>query len=460
MSMTATQSIPSIRDVRVDVRLKHAIRNFALPKQLLIVGPAGTGKTFGVLAFLHLLAADIPNVRILVCRQTRVSLTESVLVTYEQEILPADGMEFISRGVSRRNRSGYFYPNGSQISLGGLEDARRVLSSAWDVVYVNEAIEVEESSWDTLSTRLNRPGRRSRFGYLIGDTNPGDPAHWLKAHCDDGRIASWEAGHKANPALWDGLDWTPAGDAYLESLGKLRGTRRKRLLEGLWAAGEGAWFETFDSSLHVSDRAEFDPRFPVHLAVDTGVHTGAVWFQVVGSGIDAEVRVFGDYYSATVPAFENARLILERSGELTGRGTPDHYGRTIAPFDVGRMDPSGNSNNGTGVVIGSEFLRAGLKLQPWPKFPGCVASGLALVESFVAVDPPKLLIHPRCRNLIDAFANYKRKRRGGQWIDDPEDPQHPYEDLIDSLRSGLLDKFPEGRKPDPGFMKVPGRRAI
>jgi hypothetical protein len=89
-----------------------------------------------------------------------------------------------------------------------------------------------------------------------------------------------------------------------------------------------------------------------------------------------------------------------------------------------------------------------------------VASGLALVESFVAVDPPKLLIHPRCRNLIDAFANYKRKRRGGQWIDDPEDPQHPYEDLIDSLRSGLLDKFPEGRKPDPGFMKVPGRRVV
>lgn len=438
----------------MDVRLKQSIRSGHHPRQLLVEGPAGTGKTWGILCVLHRLACTVPGLRILMCRQTRVSLTESVLVTFESEVLHLNGMERLSHRVSRRNRQAYQYPNGSTIVLGGLDKPDRILSTAWDVVYVNEAIEVPADTWDALWSRLNRPGRTTRFGYLIGDTNPGDPGHWLNQRCEAGDITRWTTGHEANPALWDGRGWTRVGRAYIHgTLGRLRGTRRKRFLDGLWAAGEGAWFETFDTEAHVSERAEFEGWYPVHLAVDCGVHTGAVWFQVVGSGIETEVRVFGDYYSCNVPAYENAAAILERSRQLVKRGD-------FAPFDVGRMDPAGNANNGTGIVIGSEFLRAGLKLQPWPKFPGCVASGLALVESFVAVDPPRLLIHPRCKSLIDAFANYKRKRRGGQWIDDPEDPQHPYEDLIDSLRSGLLDKFPEGRKPDPGFMKVPGRRAI
>lgn len=448
------------RDIRVDVRLRTAIESGTLPKQLLISGPAGTGKTFAVLCLLHCLASDFPGLRILICRQTRVSLTDSVLITFEQEILPLDEAESIARGPSRLNRHSYPYPNGSEIVLGGLDKPDSVLSQAWDIVFINEAIEVQEDAWDKLWSRLNRPGRPAWLGYLISDTNPGDPSHWLKQRADRGEVGYWDTGHKANPMLFDRREWLAAGITYLASLGCFKGTRRKRFLDGLWAAGEGAWFETFDTATHVSERAEFDPRYAVHLPVDTGVHTGAVWFQVVGDGPNAKVHVFGDYYSDRVPAFDNGGAILERSRKRTRRGTPDYYGRTLPPFDVGRMDPSGNANNGTGVVIGSEFARAGLMLQPWPKFPGCVASGLALVESFVATDPPRLLVHPRCRHLIDAFANYKRKKRGGQWIDEPEDPQHPYEDLIDALRSGLLDKYPEGRKPQPKLSMVRGRAVI
>jgi Rad3-related DNA helicase len=71
------------RDMRVDVRLRQAIESGTLPKQLLISGPAGTGKTFAILCLLHCLASDEPGLRILICRQTRVSLTDSVLITFE-----------------------------------------------------------------------------------------------------------------------------------------------------------------------------------------------------------------------------------------------------------------------------------------------------------------------------------------------------------------------------------------
>ncbi len=53
------------------------------------------------------------------------------------------------------------------------------------------------------------------------------------------------------------------------------------------------------------------------------------------------------------------------------------------------------------------------------------------------------MIHPRCTRLKDAFRNYCRQRRGGEWIDFPADG-HPEEDLIDALRGGIRDALPTG----------------
>src|SRR5262249_10915380 len=43
---------------------------------------------------------------------------------------------------------------------------------------------------------------------------------------------------------------------------------------------EGLWFPKFEAATHVSARADYDPSLPVHLAIDSGVVTGAVFFQV------------------------------------------------------------------------------------------------------------------------------------------------------------------------------------
>jgi hypothetical protein len=49
-----------------------------------------------------------------------------------------------------------------------------------------------------------------------------------------------------------------------------------------------------------------------------------------------------------------------------------------------------------------------------------------------------------------AFQNYvRRQSSSGEWLDEPVDPQHPHEDLMDALRGGVRDRFPEGRAPGP-----------
>lgn len=374
--------------------------------------------------------------RFLVCRQTRAALTESVLVTYEQEILPLDGMEEIAAGCSRKVRTNYVYPSGSEIVLGGMDNPSRIASTAWDGVFVNEAIELEEDGWETIGSRLNRPGRRRGFGFLIGDTNPGDPSHWLKKRCDENRTALWQTDHEANPGMFDGRNWTEAGQTYLDSLGRLRGTRRKRLLEGIWAAGEGQWFETFGEQ-HVTRRAAYDPSLAVHLAIDSGVHTGAVWLQIRETPDGPVVHVAADFYSFHKPAYDNAKAIIAKSIQMGMK----RLERIVT-------DPAGKNASAVGEsTVISEYNRAGLYPDFWPSYPGSVLEGLTLIESFVAVDPPGLFVHPDCNRMREAFANYKRDKRQGQWIDRPCDPAHPFEEAMDALRGGLHDRFPAGRRP-------------
>jgi hypothetical protein len=200
---------------------------------------------------------------------------------------------------------------------------------------------------------------------------------------------------------------------------------------------DGAWFSRFDDSRNVSTDAEFDPRLPVHVSVDSGVFTSAVFFQVHETDDRRAVHVFADYLTENVPAETNARAILELARKLCGNA------RLIVT-----TDSAGGSRNPIGPTVFLEYQTAGLigpSPRTWVRHAGCVSDGLSLIESFIrsADDDARLLVHPRCAPLINAFKSYRRARRSHQWMDYPEDPQHPHEDMIDALRGGLRLAIPE-----------------
>jgi hypothetical protein len=246
------------------------------------------------------------------------------------------------------------------------------------------------------------------------------------------------------------------GHYAIDSLVQKMQTVSRRTFEAdylcLGPKADGLWFPGFARASHVREAAEYDPALPVHLAVDSGVFTGAVFFQVrKGDGPDGdEVRVFADYLAEDRSAERNARELLELArSRCNGR------------LDVVSTDPAGGARNPVGPTVIGEYERVGLRpLRRWPV--GSVADGLALVESFVepASGGPRLLVHPRCEATIRAFAGYRRARRGGQWQDHPEDPQHPHEDLLDALRGGLRLSYPQGRAPAATLRRVSARRVF
>jgi hypothetical protein len=179
----------------------------------------------------------------------------------------------------------------------------------------------------------------------------------------------------------------------------------------------------------------------VILAIDCGVSrcTGAVWLQC----IDERVNVFADYYAEGLMSTENALAIREH----TKRACDDQ-------FKVVVLDPASGARTGTGPAAESEYQKVfGTRnVLRWPSHQ--VLDGLEGIEILLG-GQPRLMFHPRAEHIVSAMKSYRWAQRGGEFLPHPQDPQHPAEDLIDSLRGGIRHLFPEGLRPKPQFTYVP-----
>lgn len=212
----------------------------------------------------------------LLLRQTQTSLTSTGLVTYRERVLdPLDRVTFY--GGSAAQPPQYRYPNGSCLMLGGLDKPTKVMSSEYDLIYIQEATEVAEAAWEQCTTRL-RNGVMP-YQQLLADCNPSAPSHWLKQRANRGATLLLESRHEDNPLLWDvarGV-WTAVGAAYIAILNALSGVRKLRLRFGIWAAAEGLVFDGWDPSIHLIDSFPIPVEWPRYWVIDFGWTNPFVW---------------------------------------------------------------------------------------------------------------------------------------------------------------------------------------
>jgi PBSX family phage terminase large subunit len=237
-------------------------------REVLLCGPAGTGKSRGILEYLDDLCWEYPGIRILFVRKTRNSLTESALYTWEEFVVPAGSP--ILDGPQRLNRSGYHYPDGSEIILGGLDKPRKLFSTEFDIVYIQEATEVTINDWESLLRCLRH--HKLPWQQLIADCNPSFPTHWLKQRCDAGTTTLLPSRHEDNPTLFDAAtgQWTKEGQDYLAILDAMTGARKAWLRLGLWSQAEGCVWDMFDAGVHIIDRREIPRTWRRIRVVDFG----------------------------------------------------------------------------------------------------------------------------------------------------------------------------------------------
>lgn len=291
--------------------------------ELLIEGPAGTGKTLGVLTKLLICCEKYPGIRVLVVRKTRESCTESVLVEWETSCLPPGC--YLIDGPDRARRQRYTFANGSEIIVGGMDKSSKVMSTQYDLIFAEEATELTEDDWEKLGTR-NR-NYKMPYQQMIANVNPDAPTHWLNQRANRGLMARHLSKHTDNPKYHDGTDWTPEGRSYvLGRLAKLTGVRRARLYEGKWAAAEGIVYDNWDASIHLIDRFAIPAEWRRFRVVDFGYTNSFVcqWW-----AIDPDGRLY-----RYREIYRTQRIVADHAEDIKRLSAGESYVATVADHDA------------------------------------------------------------------------------------------------------------------------------
>jgi len=376
-------------------------------REVLLSGPAGTGKSRACLEKLNLIAMQKP-IRALIVRKTRKALTQSAMVTLENKVLPVPNQVRFHEGDQE-----YRYPSGARVIVAGLDDPDKIGSTEFDLVYVNEATELDEDDWGMLLRGL-RNGVLS-YQQIMADTNPSAPTHWLKQRCNRGDCLLLESKHEDNPSLIDpttGAYVDQLAEDYMKGLDSLSGYQYQRLRLGLWVAAEGQYFTEFDPQIHVTRPFEIPEEWPRWLAVDYGFAAPFCCLWLAREPETRRIYVYRELYGAGLRDEQQVDRILDATGDeqlLLKVLDPSMFN-----LRTEQQRPS----------IAAVYASNGL----WPVVPGMNSrkQGWAIVRRALAKDTeggPRLQIFDgKCPNLIRTLPTM---------VVDPLDP----EDLADKVGS-------------------------
>lgn len=396
---------------------KGAALDLMLTKEpeVLIEGPAGTGKSRAALEKLYIVGNKYKGARLLMVRKTRKSMTQSTLVTWETKVLTG----FPKIKLHRTDQE-YRFPNtDAKLIVSGMDDPEKIKSMEYDIIYVNEGTELTEEDYEILRTR-NRNWAMP-YQQTIVDCNPDAPAHWLNRRAEAGKMLRLLSRHEDNPAI------TPE---YLALLDSLTGHRYLRLRCGLWVAAEGLVYPEFERTKHVVGRTELPKQWPTFISVDFGYRDPFVaqfWKQDPRTGM---LVMFHEIYFSerTVQNHAHTMYELARGHNLQAIVT-DHDAEDRATLSEHWHPVSACSSLNTqdfdmpplvraekDIRTGIEAIRTRLNM----KF------GLALMEGSLVEFDQVLKESSRPTNTIDEFLGYiwdtrESKRLGTVRHDKPLD---------------------------------------
>ena len=255
--------------------------------EVLYSGALGAGKT-KALCIRALIRAQHERARVGITRKYLSDLKATTLKT----LLEWDGdcPPVLAEGTYKSIRAGaeYYYQlhGGGQIIPFGCDDEQKIGSLNLSDCLVDEAIELDERSWNMLMGRcrvtFKMPDGSRSIPTIAAATNPGPPNHFL--------YQRFFLDPETDPTLKLVLQTTSFENwflppAFFTRYRTLTGTTRQRYLMGEWCSFEGAVFPMFSTQKHEVHRTG---PFLYHIAgVDVGfTHPTAVRVH----GIDPQRR--------------------------------------------------------------------------------------------------------------------------------------------------------------------------
>jgi len=292
--------------------------------EVMLSGPAETGKTLFCLQKLDALMHKYPGAQAAIIRKTRKSMTGSVLQTYEKKVLPKDTDV---KPYGGQHVEWYIYPNGSKIFVGGMDNPDKVLSSERDFIYINQSEELTLDDWEKLTTRCTGRAGNTPYSQILGDCNPGPSNHWILQRVKSGALTFIESRHEDNPTLFneDGTI-TPQGEISIGVLDALTGVRFHRLRHGRWVSAEGVIYESWDRAVHLIKPFPIPKEWKRYHCVDFG-YTNPFVCQWWAEDPDGRLYMYREMY-------QTQTLVEDAAKEIRLISEPENIVATICDHDA------------------------------------------------------------------------------------------------------------------------------
>ncbi len=239
-------------------------------RTFLVLAGRGWGKTRAGAEWVRSLAESRQARRIALVAST-ASDARDVMIEGESGILAISPPW--CRPTYEPSRRRLTWPGGSIATTYSADEPDRLRGPQHEAAWVNELASWRRpQAWDNLMFGL-RLGENPR---VCVTTTP-KPVRLIKTLVADPTTVIVRGSTHENRAN--------LAPAFFERIvATYEGTRlgQQEIYAQILDVSDGAWFTGFNVARHVSETAEYDTRFRVHVAIDCGVsrHVGAVFFQI------------------------------------------------------------------------------------------------------------------------------------------------------------------------------------
>lgn len=357
--------------------------------EVIICGPAETGKTWAAVSKLNALMWDYPGSQAVIIRKVYAVMNSTVLQTFKRVLGKNSGV----RVYGGERPEWYDYPNGSRVWVAGMDNPGKALSSERDFIYINQAEELGKFDYETLTTRNTGRGSIAPFTQTFGDCNPAGINHWILERQKEKHLTLLQSFHEDNPTLYDAEgNITEQGIRTMNRLDALSGILKKRLRLGQWGVPAGLIYDCFVNAHppegHVIPAFTLPDEWPRYGGLDFGgSNTAALLIaQEPSSGIN---YVFWEYHAGNKTAAGHTASILAHS--------TNQKGETIVPLFVGGA--------GSEDQWRREFKIAGLPVAT----SGVTSVEVGINRAYSLIKQGKLRVFDTCKGFIDDLQSYSRK---------------------------------------------------
>ncbi len=378
-----------IQTTRIYSEIEGAVRS---GKTLIsLQGSSRSSKTYNTLIWLITYLCYNPCTQLSIVRKTMPALKGSVLKDF-REI--ARNMGVWNEKNFNKSENVYMFANGSEVDFFSCADEERLRGRKSNVLFVNEASELNEIEWQQLKMRTTR--------FAIIDYNPSfSDEHWICGVNKDPRTYHFISTYKDNPFLEQAvIDEIESLKHKNKTLWQVYGLGQQSIVEGLVFEK----FEQIDAMPMVEKK---------YIGMDFG-YTNDPTAMV-------EVAVMGDNMYLNEICYQTHMLTSDIVSTLK---EPARGLRVISES----ADPR----------LVDEIYKAGINIHPVRKFAGSIEAGITAMLDY------KIHITKGSTNLIKEFKNYTYSQdKEGKWLNKPIDA---FNHGIDAVRYVTLECFSKYRK--------------